>query len=155
MNITVIAVGKKMPTWVETGYREYADRMPRDYKLKLVEITAQKRTKHTDIARALEIEGDAILAAVPPHNLIIALDRLGKSFSTEKLSDKLHSWHDLGQDISLLIGGPEGLHKNCITAAQQTWSLSKLTLPHPLVRVFIAEQFYRAWSIISRHPYHR
>jgi len=155
MEIRLIAIGTKMPQWVTDAYDNYAKRLPTDYQLKLIEIPAEKRHKNTAITPLLEKEGQALLAARQRGDHCIALDRNGKHIDTESLSQQLLNWHDNSQDISLLIGGPEGLSKPCLEAADTCWSLSKLTLPHPLVRVIIAEQMYRAWSILARHPYHR
>ena len=155
MKINLIAVGKRMPDWVNAGFQAYAQRLPNNYALNIIEISAEKRGKNANVEKILEKEGDLILAAIPTNNHIVALDRLGKSPSTIEMANELQQWHDQSQDISLLIGGPEGLSPACIKRAQTTWSLSKLTLPHPLVRIIVAEQLYRCWSILARHPYHR
>ena len=144
-----------MPQWVNDACDIYIKRLPKSFKLNFISIPAQKRTKSKDISTLLQLEGDQILSKVPPSNIIIALDRLGQTLSTEQIASKFQNWHDLNQDICLLVGGPEGLSKSCLDAASTTWSLSALTLPHPLVRVVLAEQCYRAWSIMTRHPYHR
>ena len=144
-----------MPTWISSGFSEYSKRLPKNYQLNLIEIPALKRTKSTNIDQIIKEEGTALLAATPKHSLIIALDEHGKEWTTLELTKKLDNWHNEQQDISLLIGGPDGLSKECLQKAQTIWSLSKLTLPHQLVKIFVAEQIYRAWSIISKHPYHR
>ncbi len=144
-----------MPHWVDEGYREYARRMPGECSLKLVEIPPGHRGKSADIARTLKIEGERILKAVPKGCLMLALDVKGKSWSTEQLSEQMARWMVDGRDLALLIGGPEGLSAPCLQRADGHWSLSPLTLPHPLVRVLLAEQIYRAWSILRHHPYHR
>lgn len=155
MKVNLIAIGKKMPNWVEDGYLEYANRLPKEFKLTLIELPAKKRTGSSNLTKLLEQEGELILKAVPKNNLIIALDRCGSSLSTHQLSQQFNELYQQSQDVSLLIGGPEGLSPECLQAANKTWSLSALTLPHPLVRVLIAEQIYRVWSIMSQHPYHR
>lgn len=155
MNIHLIAVGEKMPQWVQAGYQEYAKRMPRECALQLVEITPGKRGKNADTARAMREEGERMLAAIPKGACPIALDVRGKAWSTEQLAENLEQWLGDGRDIALLVGGPEGLAPECLAAAEGRWSLSPLTLPHPLVRVIVAEQLYRAWSITRNHPYHR
>ena len=155
MQINLIAIGKRMPSWVTEGYQEYAKRLPRDYSLNLIELEAGKRTKGTDIARLTEQEGDLMLSKIAATDLVIALDVKGKAWDTHQLSKHLLEWHDDGQDISVLVGGPEGLAQKCLNKAAKTWSFSPLTLPHPLVRVIVAEQLYRAWSILAGHPYHR
>lgn len=155
MKISLIAIGTKMPQWVTLGFQEYCQRLPKDYSLQLIEIPAEKRPKTFDVVRLLEREGEHMRALIPKNNLVIALTERGQSWNNEELSQKLHNWHDEGQDISLLIGGPEGLAPACLNAASYHWSLSPLTLPHPLVRIIVAEQIYRSWSIIQGHPYHR
>lgn len=155
MNIHLIAVGDKMPAWVQQGYDEYAKRLPRECTLKLVEISAGKRGKNADIARAMRDEGQRMLAAIPKGARVIALEVNGRNWSTEDLSQQLEKWLAGGQDIALLVGGPEGLSAEARAVAQQQWSLSPLTLPHPLVRVLLSEQIYRAWSLLNHHPYHR
>ncbi|HPY41824.1 MAG TPA: 23S rRNA (pseudouridine(1915)-N(3))-methyltransferase RlmH, partial [Thiolinea sp.] len=109
----------------------------------------------SDLKRICELEGEKLLAAIPAGSLVIALDVLGKPWSTEQLSSQLDQWLASGQDVALLVGGPEGLSKACLQRSDQKWSLSALTFPHPLVRIIVAEQLFRAWSILSNHPYHR
>jgi len=144
-----------MPDWVELGYTEYAKRMPPESKIKLVEIAAGKRSKNSDIKRLTQQEGEKMLAAIPKGAKVVALDVLGKACTTEELAQELKNWQASGQDIAILIGGPEGLADDCLKQAQQKISLSKLTLPHPLVRVVLAEQLYRATTILKGHPYHK
>lgn len=155
MLIHLIAVGTRMPDWVEQGYAEYAKRMPPESKIKLVEISAGKRSKNSDLKRLTQQEGEKMLAAIPKGAKAVALDVLGKACSTEELAQELKIWQASGQDIAILIGGPEGLAEDCLKIAQQKISLSKLTLPHPLVRVVLAEQLYRASTILKGHPYHK
>jgi len=155
MHIYLIAVGERMPDWVEAGYAEYAKRMPRECRLVLKEITAGRRGKNADLARLIEHEGARQLAAVPAGARVVALDRAGKMLDTEALSERLGKWLTGGRDVALLVGGPEGLAPACLTHADERWSLSPLTLAHPVVRVVVAEQLYRAWSIIANKPYHR
>ena len=155
MRIHLIAVGTKMPAWVTQGFEEYARRLPADCALQLVEIAAGKRGKNADIARITRDEGERTLAAIPKGARVVALDVKGRSWSTGQLSQQLDGWRHEGRDIALLVGGPEGLAAECLAHAEQCWSLSPLTLPHPLVRIVVAEQLYRAWSILHGHPYHR
>ena len=155
MKIRLIAVGTKMPAWVEEGYADYAKRLSGEITLELIEIAAGKRGKNADVVRITEKEGEAMLAAIPSGDRIVALDVLGKSFGTEQLASTLESWLPEGRHMSLLIGGPEGLAPAALARAEEKWSLSKLTLPHPLVRVLVAEQLYRAWTLLKGHPYHR
>ena len=144
-----------MPAWVTEGYQKYARRMPPDCRLELTEIPAVQRGKHADIKRILQHEGKTLLSRVPKGSKVIALDVLGKSWSTEQLSMQLEGWMQQGSDLTLMVGGPEGLHSGCLQAASQHWSLSALTFPHPLVRIILAEQLYRAVSLLRGHPYHR
>jgi len=144
-----------MPGWVKQGYEEYAKRMPRECELIVKEIAAGKRGKNSDVKRIVRDEGERMLAALPKNCLIVTLDVPGKAWTTAKLAETMQNWLDSGQDIALMVGGPEGLADSVKQLAQQSWSLSKLTFPHPLVRIVVAEQIYRAWSIINNHPYHR
>lgn len=155
MRIQIVAVGQKMPAWVEQGLQEYLRRFPADMPLSLTEIPAGKRGKNADIKRILQKEGELTLDAIPKGNRIVTLEVNGAPWDTPKLAQQMQKWQMDGRDISLLIGGPEGLAKECIQAAEQNWSLSTLTLPHPLVRIVVAESLYRAWSINNNHPYHR
>lgn len=144
-----------MPAWVIQGYEEYARRLPADCALQLTEVSAGKRSKNADIPRILREEGERMLAALPKSVRVVAMDVNGSAWSTEQLAQGLDEWRHDGRDVALLVGGPEGLAPECLARAEQRWSLSPLTLPHPLVRVVIAEQLYRAWSILGNHPYHR
>lgn len=155
MRIYLIAIGQRMDTWVNQGYQEFAKRLPQECSLQLKEIPAGKRGKNADIARILQQEGERMLAAIPAGAHVIALDVEGKPWSTPQLAQQLQQWLQSGQDVALLVGGPEGLASQCYERAQQRWSLSALTLPHPLVRVVLAEQLYRAWTLTKGHPYHR
>ena len=155
MQIHLIAVGERMPAWVAAGYDEYARRLPRECRLVLREIPAGRRAKGADLKRIIEQEGTRQLAAIPAGARVIALDRGGRQLDTVQLAAELKKRLAGGQDLALLVGGPEGLAPACRTRADETWSLSLLTLAHPLVRVVLAEQLYRAWSIINNLPYHR
>jgi 23S rRNA (pseudouridine1915-N3)-methyltransferase len=155
MRVSLIAVGTRMPAWVEAGVTEYRKRLPPELQLDIREIALAKRGKNADIARAMQQEGSAMLAAIAPRDVVIALDVQGKNISTEQLAVRLAQWQLSGDNFSLLVGGPDGLAPECLDRARERWSLSALTLPHPLVRVLIAEQLYRAWSINNNHPYHR
>ena len=155
MKINLLAIGQKMPAWVEQGYEEYAHRMPAEAKLELKEIAPGKRGKNADIKRIIQDEGQRIQAAIPKNNRIVILDVKGRAWSTEQLAGRMDAWMQSGQDVSLLVGGPEGLSDDARNLADERWSLSALTFPHPLVRVILAEQLYRAWSVLRNHPYHR
>jgi 23S rRNA (pseudouridine1915-N3)-methyltransferase len=145
-----------MPSWVQEGYREYVKRLPRgDLELELVELPLAPRGKNTDIQRAMARESDAIAAAIGKGDRVVALDVKGKPWSTEQLAQQLSGWRMDGRHVSLLIGGPDGLAPEALALAEQRWSLSALTLPHPLVRIVLAEQLYRAWTILHNHPYHK
>jgi 23S rRNA (pseudouridine1915-N3)-methyltransferase len=155
MRIHLLAIGTKMPAWVNTGTDEYAGRMPPHCALLVREIAAEKRTKNSDLQRIRQAEGEKLLAAIPDGSFVITLDVKGKPWSTEQLSQQLDSWMMSGRDVTLLVGGPEGLSPACLQRAEQSWSLSPLTFPHPLVRIVVAKQLFRAWSILTNHPYHR
>ena len=155
MNISLIAIGTRMPEWVNEGYREYARRLPRECRLKLTEIPLGQRARSKTVERAVAEEGKRMLAEISPGEHVIALDVKGRNWSTEQLAVQFQQWMLAGRGISLLVGGPDGLSAPCLERAQQRWSLSALTLPHALVRVLLAEQLYRAWTITQNHPYHR
>jgi 23S rRNA (pseudouridine1915-N3)-methyltransferase len=155
MQIHLIAVGNRMPGWVTQGYEEFARRMPPECRLNLVEIPAAKRTKAADIKRLLVQEGERMLEALPKNVLVVALDVNGHRWDTEELAQQLDAWMHEGRDIALLVGGPEGLAPACRQQAERSWSLSPLTFPHPLVRIIVAEQLYRATTILKHHPYHK
>lgn len=155
MKIQLVAVGTKMPKWVETGFAEYQRRFPKDCAFELIEVAAGKRGKNADIPRILQQEGEKMLSHVPSSNRIVTLEVTGKPWDTHQLAKQLGNWQMDGRDVSLLVGGPEGLAPECIQRSEQKWSLSPLTLPHPMVRVIVAESLYRAWSLNNNHPYHR
>ena len=155
MKIHLLAVGARMPVWVKTAYSEYAVRLPRECALHLREIPLGQRGGETDATRAVRLEGERLLAAIPAGSRVIALDERGSQWSTRELADQWAGWQHEGRDLSLLIGGPDGLAAVCRERAERLWSLSRLTLPHPLVRVVVVEQLYRAWSLLQHHPYHR
>jgi 23S rRNA (pseudouridine1915-N3)-methyltransferase len=155
MQIKIISIGTKMPAFVTAGITEYQKRLPKDYRVILHEINAIKRGKNADTDKILSLEAEKIQAAIKPQEHIIMLDRLGKSINTHDLAHVMKKHHDLSQDIALVIGGPEGIAPELLAKAHTTWSLSALTFPHPLVRIILTEQIYRAYSIITGHPYHR
>ncbi len=144
-----------MPGWVQQGYEEYAKRMPKECELVLKEIPAGKRTKKSDIARIVKDEGEQMIKAVSARTDVVVLDIPGKPWTTQELSLVMKRWLESGQNIALMVGGPEGLSDSVRDLATQSWSLSPLTFPHPLVRILVAEQLYRAWSLLNNHPYHR
>lgn len=155
MRIHLLAVGTRMPRWVEDGFAHYQRRLPPELKLELGEIRLATRGGNADTRRAREQEGEKLLARAPRHATLIALDENGQGWDSAGLSRRLSEWMASGQDLALMVGGPDGHSPAVKQAAQQQWSLSPLTLPHALVRVMVAEQIYRAWSLLSNHPYHR
>jgi 23S rRNA (pseudouridine1915-N3)-methyltransferase len=155
MRLRVASIGQRMPAWVQAGWTEYARRMPRELTLELQEVAPRKRGRKADLAAIRRDEGQALLAAVPDGYRIIALDGGGQPWSTGHLASRLLDWMGMGTHCAFLVGGPEGLDSACLQAASESWSLGPLTLPHPLVRVVLAEQVYRAWTMNNNHPYHR
>jgi 23S rRNA (pseudouridine1915-N3)-methyltransferase len=144
-----------MPDWVESGVAEYRKRLSADFELLITEIPLAQRGKNTDLARALEKEGEACLKIIGARDFIVAMDVQGIMQSTEQMAESLGRLRDSGKNIAMLVGGPDGLAPACLKAAHARWSLSNLTFPHPIVRIILAEQIYRAWSILAGHPYHR
>lgn len=144
-----------MPAWVTAGVDEYKKRMPRECSLEIEEIAPGARGKNADIARAIASEGDAMLERLKGDVEIVALEVKGRDWSTPDLAGRLDEWKLGGRDVAFLIGGPDGLDERLLARADKRWSLSRLTLPHPLVRVVLAEQLYRAWTLTIGHPYHR
>jgi 23S rRNA (pseudouridine1915-N3)-methyltransferase len=155
MKFHLIAVGQRVPDWIEKGYHEFAKRLPIEHRINLIEIATSKRHKNSDTRRLLEREAQQMIAAIPKSATVIALDVSGQQWSTQQLAQQFSAWQQEGHDIALLVGGPDGLTPDCVARARYVWSLSRLTFPHALVRIMIAEQLYRAWSINNEHPYHR
>lgn len=153
MKLRLLAVGQKMPKWVDDGVQEYAKRMPRDCRFEVHPIALAQRSKNTDIMRARKQEGDKILTAAQGCRLV-TLDFDGKNWTTEQLANRLQTWREDSRDVCFAVGGPDGLDPGVLQTAQESWSLSALTFPHPLVRLIVAEQLYRAWTITQNHPYH-
>lgn len=155
MRIHLVSVGRRMPPWIDAGFREYAKRLPPVCTLHLLEVEPLRRAKGGDAQRARLEEGERILRSIPKGAGITALDPDGAPWSTEELAQELRGWTAQGRDRALLVGGADGLSSACLERADQRWSLSRLTFPHQLVRVLVAEQIYRAWSLLEGHPYHR
>lgn len=155
MNIELLAAGTKPPAWIATGISEYQKRMPRDWPLEIREIPVSKRRKGEPVARQIQAEGERMLAAITPSSLVVTLDRKGRNWSTEELAKNLERWQLDFSKVQFLIGGPDGLSNDCLKAATESWSLSNLTFPHFIVRILLAEQLYRAWSLLNNHPYHK
>ncbi|KTC69333.1 rRNA large subunit methyltransferase [Legionella birminghamensis] len=153
--ITIIACGNKMPSWVNEGVKEYAKRLKEATSLNLVEIPLGKRSRPSDLARMMEKEAESILSAIPSSSHVIALAIDGKQYSSETLAAKIENLQMVNSHVCFIIGGPEGLSAQVLERANEHWSLSLLTLPHPLVRIILLESLYRAWSIINNHPYHK
>lgn len=151
MKIELISIGKNLENWVNAGFNEYAKRI----QLTLIEIPTPKRSKNTSIDKLKAEEAKLILQKIPDKQFAIALDERGKCWDTKTLSENLNKWQEQYQTISLIIGGPDGLDQQVRDRADMIWSLSPLTLPHGLVRVMVAEQLYRAESLLNGHPYHR
>lgn len=153
--ITLIACGDKMPAWVNEATAEYTKRLKEFAQVNLIEIPLIKRTKSSDTARIMDKEASQVLAAIPSNCRVIALEIGGDTFSSEKLAVKIEGLQQICSHLCLIIGGPEGLSAQVLSHCQERWSLSQLTLPHPLVRIVLLETLYRAWSIINNHPYHK
>ncbi|MCL1886858.1 MAG: 23S rRNA (pseudouridine(1915)-N(3))-methyltransferase RlmH [Betaproteobacteria bacterium] len=155
MQLFIIAVGNKMPDWVKNGYEEYAKRMPAECKLNLKEIKPAERTASRSTEIVIANEQTRIKTALPKNARIVALDEHGKEMTTMQLAQELEKWQQEGRDVAFVIGGADGLSNEFKKEADDLIRLSSMTLPHGMVRVLLAEQLYRAWSIIQKHPYHR
>ena len=155
MKAQLVAVGERAPDWVAAGFAEYQKRLSHWLPLALVEIAPGMRGKGRDTARATADEGARVLAALPRQAHVVCLDGRGKPWSSEQLAQQLEAWRQSGRDLAFAIGGPEGHAPEVLSVAAQTWSLGPLTLPHMLVRLVLAEQLYRACSLLANHPYHR
>jgi 23S rRNA (pseudouridine1915-N3)-methyltransferase len=155
MKLLIVSVGHKMPDWIAAGFSEYTKRMPREAQIALTEIRPEPRSTGKSTAQIIEAEAQRILAALPQNCRRIALDERGVQPTTRQLAAQMQDWMREGRDIAFIIGGADGLHDSVKRAAQQSLALSSLTLPHALVRVLLAEQLYRAYSLMHNHPYHR
>lgn len=154
MKLYILALGHKMPGWVQAGFEEYAKRMPPEARIELIELKPEDRASRA-VARVLELEAQRIAAAVPRNAERIVLDERGPALSTARLAEWLQSWMAQGVSPCFIIGSADGLAPEVKQSAQRTASLSGCTLPHGMVRVMLAEQLYRAWSLVNNHPYHR
>jgi len=155
MKLIIVSVGHKMPDWITAGFNEYTKRMPREARIALLEIKPEPRTTGKTTMQIMEDEAQRILAALPQNCLRIALDERGIQPTTRQLAAQMQNWMQAGRDVAFIIGGADGLHESVKQAAQQLLALSALTLPHAVVRVLLAEQLYRAHSLMHNHPYHR
>lgn len=155
MGISIISVGSKMPSWVEEGFGEYAKRLPHELKITSIVLPLATRSKTGTAAQWKAKEAVAILKAIPAQSHIIVLDERGDSFTTQQLAHNIVQWQQRSHTLCFIIGGPDGLDNTVLAKAHARWSLSPLTLPHPLVRIILVEQVYRAWTLLQDHPYHR
>jgi 23S rRNA (pseudouridine1915-N3)-methyltransferase len=155
MKISLIAVGKGFPSWLETGYQQYCARLPPEFGFKLIEVEAEKRVKNQSVSTAMQREGERLLTKIPSGSFVVALDERGELWDTVTFSQQLKSWLQTQPTLCFLIGGADGFSSDCLARANLTWSLSRLTFPHLLVRLMVVEQLYRASTILSGHPYHR
>lgn len=155
MKFRLLAVGTRMPGWVDAGVQEYSRRLPADFALQLQELPLSRRGRNSSPEHLKNKEAEAILAKLRPADHVVALDVQGRRFDTGTFASRLDTLRSNGRDVVIVVGGPDGLGDQVLQRAEERWSLSDLTLPHPLVRIVLAEQFYRAWSLLSNHPYHR
>ncbi len=154
MKIRLLAVGNKMPDWVNAGFQDYQKRLSL-FSFELIEIPPVKRTKTLSADKICTLEGQKILQKIPDNAWVVALEVTGKQLSTEQLAKQLQQWQQSTAQLVFVIGGADGLSAEVLQRANQYWSLSKLTFPHPLARLLMVEQIYRAWTINQNHPYHR
>lgn len=155
MHVRLLAVGDRQPSWVNQAFSDYERRLPRQWRFTLIEIAAGNRGGSSSATDAKRKEGEKILQKITPAEWMVALDEHGRQFSSQELGTIFEEWQAMGRDIAFVIGGADGLSERCLARANLRWSLSKLTLPHGLARVLFAEQLYRAWSLMTGHPYHR
>lgn len=155
MHIRLIAVGDRQPSWVDTAFDDYAVRLPKVWQFSSFVIPVPKRSKSRPAHAAMAVEEQKILSAIRPQETIVLLDERGRQLDSPQLGERLQGWQSDGRDLGFIIGGPDGVSENVRKRANFCWSLSKLTLPHGLARVFFVEALYRAWSIGAGHPYHR
>jgi len=155
MQLIVAAVGHKMPAWIETGFQEYAKRMPPECRLVLKEIKPIERSSGRNAETVMAQEKLRIETVLPKGSYVVALDEHGTDLTTIQLSTHLTQWQQQGRDVTFVIGGADGLDAEFKKQADMLIRVSSLTLPHGMVRVLLAEQLYRAWSITKNHPYHR
>ncbi len=154
MRIKLIAIGKKMPDWVQTGIIHYQKQLPKTLNFELITFEAQKR-KGKNIEQIKQLEGALLTKSAQGSNLIIALDEKGRQHTTQSIKKAMENWQQNGDNVALLVGGSDGLDELCKQQADELWGLSNLTLPHSMARLLAVEQIYRAHSLLSNHPYHR
>ncbi|HTT13122.1 MAG TPA: 23S rRNA (pseudouridine(1915)-N(3))-methyltransferase RlmH [Burkholderiaceae bacterium] len=154
MKLTIVAVGQRQPAWVDDAVADYLARFPSDFEVRLLEVRSEGRSGQA-IGKTLAAEAQRLQAAIAPGTVVVALDELGKDWTTVRFAQQLQKWRDASERVAFLIGGPDGLDPELKRAATLRLRLSSLTLPHALARVLLAEQLYRVWSILAHHPYHR
>lgn len=155
MHIRLLCVGDRQPAWVDDAFNKYAARLPRDWNFRLDSLATARRSKNDKSKKAMHAEGELILAKLQAGERVVLLDERGKQLTSKGLAERLSEWQGDGRNVCLVIGGPDGISDAVKQRADFTWSLSQLTLPHGMVRVLLAEQLYRAWSLQTGHPYHR
>lgn len=155
MKLRILSAGHRMPDWVTAGFEEYSKRMPPEARIELVEIKPEKRASGKTAEMVMAAEADRFRAAMPKDAFKVMLDERGQGLTTLALADRMKTWLSGGRDVMFVIGGADGLDETLKKEANLLWSLSPLTLPHGMVRVLLAEQLYRAMSVIKGHPYHR
>jgi len=155
VHIRILAVGDRQPSWVDDGFGKYTDRFPRDWKFRIDTVPTARRNKNDKSQAAKGVEGEQILAKLNASEQVVLLDEQGKQLTSKMLAARLADWQRERRDLCFIVGGPDGVSDACRQRADFVWSLSELTLPHGLVRVLLAEQLYRAWSLQTGHPYHR
>ncbi len=155
MHIRLIAVGDRQPSWVDTAFENYVQRLPRQWQFRVDLIATARRSRNSAADAAKAAEGQKVLAKIRAAECVVVLDECGKEFSSQEFAARLADWQADGRDLAFVIGGPDGVSQQCMDRAELRWSLSRLTLPHGLARVLFAEQLYRVWSLSTGHPYHR
>ncbi|HSG35184.1 MAG TPA: 23S rRNA (pseudouridine(1915)-N(3))-methyltransferase RlmH [Sphingomonadaceae bacterium] len=155
MHIRLIAVGDRQPSWVDAAFENYLKRLPRQWQFRLDPVASAPRTRKSGSEGAIKAESEMVLAKIRQAEFVVVLDERGTEWSSRELADRLQVWQQEGRDLAFVIGGPDGVSAECLDRADLRWSLSRLTLAHGLARVLLIEQLYRAWCLLSGHPYHR
>jgi 23S rRNA (pseudouridine1915-N3)-methyltransferase len=155
LKITICSIGQKMPKWVDEATKDLGKRLIQKIQVDWVELPLIKRTNPQQLNQIFEREYHTFLEHIPPRAYLIALDAQGKLFNSEQLASRMDDLQNLHSHLCIIIGGPEGLHPKLLKKAQEKWSLSPLTFPHPLVRIILMESLYRSWCIMNNHPYHK
>ncbi len=155
VQLRIVAVGTKMPAWVGAAVDDYTRRLPPEWRVEWREVRAEPRGASGHAGAWMQREAERIRAALPPAARLVVLDERGRDLDTRGLAQRVAAWRDEARPVAIVVGGPDGLDAALAREADETLRLSSLTLPHPLVRVLLAEQLFRAWSILAGHPYHR